>query len=297
MSTDVSVQFRALFACQAKELKDLAMMSKDLASTKLLTEKQIATRNEQEAKIAEINASIPKAIAERAATLTAANATRDEAALAKTAAAADLAEAKVRAQAAEEALASAKALAAKAAQPQKATLSATQRYAKFLAARQALTSDIEWRTWLLNTLRDFDDAKLKSVELSDAFAMVKDWPKTLAETDAKIAALAKEGDALADMGARSGDVRGLTEAWQALQKVKATQDTRLQKERSRREEVDRNIGAFVKEQGKLLQWCRQQKSQLESLTQTEHVQEFCGSLQSNNATMEANFLVLILGET
>jgi len=293
MSTDVSALFRSLYATQVKELKELAQKAKDLPTTKALTEKQGQTCQEQEAKVNEIISAIPKAKEERAQAFASANAALQTASTERTTAQEDLEVAKRNKAAAEAALAAAKAAAQKSSQPPKGQVSsAGQRYSKFIQTRAMITSDVQWRVLLLNKIRDLDEPSLRTVDLTDAFALADSWETTRTNTEECIASLAREGNDLARLGARSTDVTVLEQAFKELKAVKATQDSRLQKERTRRDEVETNIGAFVKEQGKLLQWCRTQQAQLETLVQSEHVQEFCGSLQSNNATMEANFLVL-----
>eukprot|EP00760_Papus_ankaliazontas_P032121 PhM_4_TR5643/c0_g1_i1/m.65725 len=49
---------------------------------------------------------------------------------------------------------------------------------------------------------------------------------------------------------------------------------------------------FVKESGKLLQWCRQQKTDLEALTEPDLIQKFCTALEGNYKTMYDNFEML-----
>lgn len=53
------------------------------------------------------------------------------------------------------------------------------------------------------------------------------------------------------------------------------------------------IQEFDKERKRLLLWCRQQKTNLDAMTEPEHVQEFCASLLNNFPTMEENFNVLL----
>lgn len=47
------------------------------------------------------------------------------------------------------------------------------------------------------------------------------------------------------------------------------------------------------ERSRLLVWCRQQKTNLDAVTEHDHVQEFCASLLGNVPSMEENFTVLL----
>eukprot|EP00759_Apiculatamorpha_spiralis_P022112 PhF_6_TR26431/c0_g1_i1/m.38256 len=290
--TDTTSLFRQLYAMDGKELQELKARAKDLATTKPLTEKQIATRLSLEKKVNELAEAIPKAITEKEQAVAKAKEDAAAAAVAKGEAAKALDEAKEKNKTALENLAAAKAAAAKAAQPQTADQTPQQRYLKFIQSRANLQTNLTWRRYLLERISEFDETKLRDVELTEVFSLIDGWDKVQKETDDSIAALAREGEVLAGFGAKDTSVKAAQTAWEELQQWKAKQESRIQKERTRRDAVEKNIADFVREQSKLLQWCRKEKAQLEGLTQTEHVQEFCGSLQANNATMEANFLVL-----
>lgn len=63
--------------------------------------------------------------------------------------------------------------------------------------------------------------------------------------------------------------------------------------RQKREATQDGIQEFEAERKRLLTWCRQQKTNLDAMTEPEHVQEFCASLLGNFPTMEENFNVLL----
>eukprot|EP01063_Lacrimia_lanifica_P003091 TRINITY_DN11657_c0_g1_i1.p1 TRINITY_DN11657_c0_g1~~TRINITY_DN11657_c0_g1_i1.p1 ORF type:complete len:604 (+),score=274.56 TRINITY_DN11657_c0_g1_i1:126-1937(+) len=77
----------------------------------------------------------------------------------------------------------------------------------------------------------------------------------------------------------------------------ATQDhTAMKKklliEEDRRVNYEACVDEFMKEQARLIEWCRAQKETLSQLPATENVQEFCSSLQGRIPMMEENFTVL-----
>eukprot|EP01062_Namystynia_karyoxenos_P030294 TRINITY_DN22646_c0_g1_i1.p1 TRINITY_DN22646_c0_g1~~TRINITY_DN22646_c0_g1_i1.p1 ORF type:complete len:572 (+),score=257.51 TRINITY_DN22646_c0_g1_i1:93-1808(+) len=49
------------------------------------------------------------------------------------------------------------------------------------------------------------------------------------------------------------------------------------------------VTKFLQDDAKLLQWCRQERTNLEALAEPHHVQEFCASLIQNIGTMDDNF--------
>jgi len=49
------------------------------------------------------------------------------------------------------------------------------------------------------------------------------------------------------------------------------------------------LGEFLNESAKLLQWCRQMKTDLEALTEPDHIQKFCSALEANYVAMDENF--------
>eukprot|EP00759_Apiculatamorpha_spiralis_P031260 PhF_6_TR32973/c0_g1_i1/m.48543 len=53
--------------------------------------------------------------------------------------------------------------------------------------------------------------------------------------------------------------------------------------------VDTAKREFLDESAKLLQWCRQMKTDLEALIEPDHIQKFCALLENNYSTMEENF--------
>jgi hypothetical protein len=69
--------------------------------------------------------------------------------------------------------------------------------------------------------------------------------------------------------------------------------TSISAHRQKREATQDGIQEFEAERKRLLTWCRQQKTNLDAMTEPEHVQEFCASLLGNFPTMEENFNVLL----
>lgn len=49
------------------------------------------------------------------------------------------------------------------------------------------------------------------------------------------------------------------------------------------------VAKFLRDDAKLLQWCRQERTNLEALKEPHHVQEFCASLIQNIGTMDDSF--------
>eukprot|EP01063_Lacrimia_lanifica_P024446 TRINITY_DN32351_c0_g1_i1.p1 TRINITY_DN32351_c0_g1~~TRINITY_DN32351_c0_g1_i1.p1 ORF type:complete len:553 (+),score=315.43 TRINITY_DN32351_c0_g1_i1:48-1706(+) len=63
----------------------------------------------------------------------------------------------------------------------------------------------------------------------------------------------------------------------------------LEAEDRRRNDMQGTLQKFMKDDAKLLHWCRQERTNMEAQTEPHHVQEFCASLIQNIGTMEENF--------
>jgi hypothetical protein len=129
-------------------------------------------------------------------------------------------------------------------------------------------------------------------------ARAEDW-------DAVVEALGKKVDELeADGGALVGDAAALVpeatlkvdDVKELLTKVQGQKDSLLEKvegEKTRKTAFDDNYKEFDQERRRMLLWCRQQKTNLDSMVEVDDVQEFCASLLNNFGMMQENFSVLL----
>eukprot|EP01062_Namystynia_karyoxenos_P032392 TRINITY_DN23883_c0_g1_i1.p2 TRINITY_DN23883_c0_g1~~TRINITY_DN23883_c0_g1_i1.p2 ORF type:complete len:565 (+),score=285.70 TRINITY_DN23883_c0_g1_i1:105-1799(+) len=88
----------------------------------------------------------------------------------------------------------------------------------------------------------------------------------------------------AELGADS-----CAELWRAVEKAKDDWLAICQAEVKRRGDKSAAVDRFMQDDAKLLQWCRQERSNLEALQEASHQQEFCASLLQNISTMDDNF--------
>lgn len=77
------------------------------------------------------------------------------------------------------------------------------------------------------------------------------------------------------------------------QNLAAAAESTIQAHQQKQDALRDGIKEFETERKRLLLWCRQQKTNLDAMSQPEHVQEFCASLLNNFSTMEENFVVLL----
>ena len=87
----------------------------------------------------------------------------------------------------------------------------------------------------------------------------------------------------------SADIYDVTEVLSQVKRSAATWETILTQEEKRRSDMKGTLEKFLKDDTKLLQWCRQERTNMEAQTEPHHVQEFCASLILNIETMEENF--------
>eukprot|EP01059_Diplonema_ambulator_P035206 TRINITY_DN8202_c0_g2_i1.p1 TRINITY_DN8202_c0_g2~~TRINITY_DN8202_c0_g2_i1.p1 ORF type:complete len:541 (+),score=207.22 TRINITY_DN8202_c0_g2_i1:67-1689(+) len=85
------------------------------------------------------------------------------------------------------------------------------------------------------------------------------------------------------------DIQDINEKFNSIKKSAAAWDKTLADEDKRRTDMQGTLSKFMKDDAKLLQWCRQERTNMEAQSEPHHVQEFCASLVQNIGTMEENF--------
>eukprot|EP01064_Diplonema_japonicum_P023120 TRINITY_DN33571_c0_g1_i1.p1 TRINITY_DN33571_c0_g1~~TRINITY_DN33571_c0_g1_i1.p1 ORF type:complete len:539 (+),score=178.24 TRINITY_DN33571_c0_g1_i1:52-1668(+) len=85
------------------------------------------------------------------------------------------------------------------------------------------------------------------------------------------------------------DICDTSEKFNNIKKAAAAWDIVLAAEDKRRTDMQGTLSKFMKDDAKLLQWCRQERTNMEAQSEPHHVQEFCASLTQNIGTMEENF--------
>eukprot|EP00756_Hemistasia_phaeocysticola_P015267 Hpha_TRINITY_DN15396_c6_g2::TRINITY_DN15396_c6_g2_i2::g.88909::m.88909 len=110
---------------------------------------------------------------------------------------------------------------------------------------------------------------------------------TLAGLKESAQTLTQEGIAAADVSVESVEdlLDTVTKAAQEWQK-------RTQDEQKRRKDKASAVEKFIQDDAKLLQWCRQERSNFEAQREPAHQQEFCHSLLMNCGTVEENLKVI-----
>ena len=84
---------------------------------------------------------------------------------------------------------------------------------------------------------------------------------------------------ICDCKERFSEVKKEVETWSGI----------LNTEDKRRVDMQGRLEKFMRDDAKLLQWCRQERTNMEAQSEPHHVQEFCASLIQNIGTMEENF--------
>eukprot|EP01062_Namystynia_karyoxenos_P022327 TRINITY_DN1854_c1_g3_i2.p2 TRINITY_DN1854_c1_g3~~TRINITY_DN1854_c1_g3_i2.p2 ORF type:complete len:572 (+),score=243.88 TRINITY_DN1854_c1_g3_i2:71-1717(+) len=137
-------------------------------------------------------------------------------------------------------------------------------------------------------------------ELCDEAA---DFEDRLTEREQELARLTALALPLQQDPAAAGWDTSLSEAQSAFESAREAfcrWNRKLQQERRRRDDYERNIDDFMANQRKLVEWCAEQRKKLDAHLQGEgtpadvrkNVYEFCQSLQSRIPFMEENFAVL-----
>ena len=87
----------------------------------------------------------------------------------------------------------------------------------------------------------------------------------------------------------NADIYEASEVFAQVKKNADTWESIVEEESRRRNDMKSTLEKFMKDDAKLLQWCRQERTNMEAQTEPHHVQEFCASLIQNIETMEENF--------
>eukprot|EP00754_Rhynchopus_humris_P051091 Rhum_TRINITY_DN9333_c0_g1::Rhum_TRINITY_DN9333_c0_g1_i1::g.33036::m.33036 len=108
-------------------------------------------------------------------------------------------------------------------------------------------------------------AELESLEATKAELIKSGWPE------------------------ENADIYEASEVFAQVKKNADTWEGIVEEESRRRNDMKSTLEKFMKDDAKLLQWCRQERTNMEAQTEPHHVQEFCASLIQNIETMEENF--------
>jgi hypothetical protein len=166
-------------------------------------------------------------------------------------------------------------------------------YASFLTEIGKIQEDLQMRQSLFTHMAQYTPTDLRYVDVDRVVGFVDGWVGFVQSVSERLTRLEEQGRLLHGNGARSvglEDIQDLlTSTREAYNKVSGN----IARERARRRDYSDSLAEFVKNQQRLIQWCRSQRSTLESLHDADHIQEFCTSLQNNVSIMETNFLVLM----
>jgi hypothetical protein len=174
------------------------------------------------------------------------------------------------------------------------TVSAADGYAAFVAKVAQLRGEIAERNAAFERLAVYTAADLHYAFLDETLPLVQQFPAFETSAASTISQqLEPEGQRYASLGATFtglGDVKSaLADAHKSWQLIVSP----VSREAARRREYGESVAEFLRNQNKLVQWCRQQRSALESIKDADQIQEYATSFQNNVTVMETNFLVLM----
>lgn len=176
---------------------------------------------------------------------------------------------------------------------QKSGGNTVESYSLFVSKIGAIAAGSILRRDVFNAAGAYTRKDLRYAELTDAFAFADGWATFADETQKSLTQLQADAKKFADEGADVASTEVAERTFQEAKKAFAAHSKAIVREQCRRAGAEAAVKALIKDQEKLLQWCRQQRSTLEGLQDPEHIQEFCTSFQNNIAAMETNFLVLM----
>ena len=171
--------------------------------------------------------------------------------------------------------------------------SSNESFALFVQKVADLRGQVSLRKAVFDRLASYTAADLQYAFLDEALPLLQQFNTFENEVNASASLLEQEGQRYAASGA---DFSGLSDVKTSLAELhKSWQQvvSPVSRESARRRDYNESVAEFLRNQSKLVQWCRQQRSALESLKDPEQIQEYSTSFQNNVTVMETNFLVLM----
>eukprot|EP01059_Diplonema_ambulator_P028365 TRINITY_DN47148_c0_g1_i1.p1 TRINITY_DN47148_c0_g1~~TRINITY_DN47148_c0_g1_i1.p1 ORF type:complete len:517 (+),score=236.22 TRINITY_DN47148_c0_g1_i1:48-1598(+) len=166
-------------------------------------------------------------------------------------------------------------------------------YLRFLTGRGSTaamlhSATIRFQSHTVIDPKDWADRHLKTL-VKEA----KEFTEELKKAGEELKILDKLAGKLEQVGAdHEVSTTDITNMYNECEEVFGVWKKKLEAEEERRVNYETGVDDFMKEQLRLIEWCRTQKDTLSRLPASENVQEFCASLQGRIPTMEENFAVL-----
>ncbi|CUG89779.1 Hypothetical protein, putative, partial [Bodo saltans] len=171
--------------------------------------------------------------------------------------------------------------------------STAEGYRIFLNRVGALYQELSLRKAVLAQVSTYSPHDLRHAPLESAYVFVNDWQQYADEVQQSLRELEVQGKGLSASGADATDVSILRALVADVQSLYTQVVADVAREHSRRENNADTVADFMRNQAQLVHWCRSQKNALESVQDTDQVQELCTSFQNNISVMETNLLVLL----
>lgn len=166
-------------------------------------------------------------------------------------------------------------------------------YLDIIDERDAITAELEaervWYEHYTSALRGYDIARADDADLAGKRAKVDEWLSSRsAELRQRVNDILEQQHALSWPGYDVG-VADCASLLDFVDKQARQWQQKCRVEAKRRVDKASAVDRFMQDDAKLLQWCRQERTNLEALQEPGHQQEFCASLLQNFVTMEENF--------
>ncbi|KAJ9467882.1 hypothetical protein DIPPA_20247 [Diplonema papillatum] len=173
-------------------------------------------------------------------------------------------------------------------------------YAKLTEDKVKLTSTFEKYKVLFahrNTAprphgHGYDLQRLEKAEFDQLVEEAKNWNETeINNIQSDLEDLEATRGKLLQTGwpEEHAEVSDTLDKFQQVKKAAETWNQILAVEDKRRKDMQSSLETFMLDDAKLLQWCRQERTNMEGQSEPHHIQEFCASLIRNIGTMEENF--------
>mmetsp|Transcript_33130 Transcript_33130/g.38554 ORF Transcript_33130/g.38554 Transcript_33130/m.38554 type:complete len:474 (-) Transcript_33130:82-1503(-) len=168
-------------------------------------------------------------------------------------------------------------------------------YRQFLSKRAAVEAQLKIVRSVVEGVANGDAMKMQSdtdVTFCDEGGALQNklqsLKSALSALNAETAALSRNFVPVSELS-----VSSIETELDAVSALTSTASQALTAYKVKKETVKDGVQEFDNERKRLLLWCRQQKTNLDAMTEPEHIQDFCASLLSNYPTMEENFNVLL----